>query len=196
MKDLEQFSKEAQEVLLGLEKTQKEFWNIDRATANFLNMLIKIRGAKNVLEIGTSNGYSGIWLAQALKQTGGKLTTIEFWDKRQSVAIENFKICGVNDIIEPKLGSALIILDEIAAEIEQGAREPFDVVFIDANKLEYIRYFHKVHPLLKSGGVIAADNVISHAKKVENYLEALNNSDEYQNQMLNFEAGLFLSYKR
>ena len=196
MKDLEQFSKEAQEVLLGLEKTQKEFWNIDRATANFLNMLIKIRGAKNVLEIGTSNGYSGIWLAQALKQTGGKLTTIEFWDKRQSVAIENFKICGVNDIIEPKLGSALIILDEIAAEIEQGAREPFDVVFIDANKLEYIQYFHKVHPLLKSGGVIAADNVISHAKKVENYLEALNNSDEYQNQMLNFEAGLFLSYKR
>jgi len=54
---------------------------------------------------------------------------------------------------------------------------------------------HKINPLLKSGGVIAADNTISHAKKVENYLNELNSNPDYQNQMLDFEAGLFLSYK-
>lgn len=195
MQTLKEFENSAQEVLLSLEKTQKEFWNIDRNTANFLNMLIKIHNSKNALEIGTSNGYSGIWLADALKHTGGKLTTIEFWDKRQSVAKENFRLCNVDDIIETKLGSALLILDEMSGEIEQGLREPFDFIFIDANKLEYIQYFHKVDPLLKSGGIIAADNTISHAKKVEPYLKALVEHPSYQNQMLNFEAGLFVSLK-
>ena len=195
MELFETFDEKTKEVLLTLEETRKEFWNIDRDTANYLNMLIKMQNAKNVLEIGTSNGYSAIWLAKALKQTGGKLTTIEFWDKRQSVARENFKLCGVDDVIETKLGSALVILDEIASEIKEGSRDMFDAVFIDANKLEYIQYFHKINPLLKSGGVIAADNTISHAKKVENYLNELNSNPDYQNQMLYFEAGLFLSYK-
>ena len=79
------------EVLSELEKTQKEFWNIPRKTGVLLNTFIKMMNAQNVLEIGTSNGYSGIWLSKALKTTGGRLTTIEFYDKRQSVAIENFK---------------------------------------------------------------------------------------------------------
>ena len=88
MQVLKEFHTNAQKILLGLEKTQKEFWNIDRDTANFLNMLVKIHNSKNALEIGTSNGYSAIWLADALRHTGGKLTTIEFWDKRQSIAKE------------------------------------------------------------------------------------------------------------
>lgn len=195
MQTLSEFDTNTEKTLLELEKTRKEFWNVDRDTANFLNMLIKIHNSKNALEIGTSNGYSAIWLADALKHTGGKLTTIEFWDKRQSVAIENFKACGVSNIIQPVLGSALVILDEMGGEIKQGTREPFDFIFIDANKLEYIEYFHKIDPLLKQGGIIAADNTISHAKKVEPYLNALLEHPRYQNQMLYFEAGLFVSYK-
>lgn len=195
METLSEFKDSAVHTLLNLEKTQKEFWNIDRATANFLNMLIKIHNSKNVLEIGTSNGYSGIWLADALKHTGGKLTTIEFWDKRQSVAVENFKALGLDDIVEARLGSALVILDDIAGKIKEGAADFFDFVFIDANKPEYIKYFHKIDPLLKSGGIIAADNTISHAKKVEPYINALIEHPNYQNQMLNFKAGLFVSYK-
>ncbi len=195
MNTIDKFDTKSKDVLFALEQTRREFWNIDRATANFLNMLIKMHNSKNVLELGTSNGYSAIWLADALKYTGGKLTTIEFWDKRQSVAKENFKICNVDNLIEPLLGSALAILDEMGSEVKQGIREPFDFIFIDANKLEYIEYFHKIDPLLKFGGVIAADNTISHAKKVEPYIKALEEHPNYQNQMLNFEAGLFLSYK-
>lgn len=63
-----------------LEETQNEFWNVARETGNFLNMLVKICNAQNAYEIGTSNGYSGIWLAKALKETGGHLTTIEFYE--------------------------------------------------------------------------------------------------------------------
>jgi predicted O-methyltransferase YrrM len=85
------FCEKTEEILHNLEQTAKDFWNIDRESANFLNMLIKALNVKNALELGTSNGYSGIWIANALKETGGKLTTIEFWDKRLNVALDNFK---------------------------------------------------------------------------------------------------------
>jgi len=87
------FDKTTEEILSTLEKTRTEFWNLDRDCAHFLNMLIKMQNAKNVLEIGTSNGYSGIWILKALQETKGQLTTIEFWEKRQSVARKNFEIC-------------------------------------------------------------------------------------------------------
>ena len=85
------FDETTENILKELEKTRTDFWNLDRQSANFLNTLIKIHNAKNVLEIGTSNGYSGMWILGALRETKGKLTTIEFWEKRQSVARKNFE---------------------------------------------------------------------------------------------------------
>ncbi|MDD3436321.1 MAG: O-methyltransferase [Candidatus Gastranaerophilales bacterium] len=181
------FSPQHQQVLEELEKTQKDFWNISRQTANFLNMLIKISGAKNVLEIGTSNGYSGIWLAQALKQTGGHLTTIEFYEKRIVLARENFKKCGVDDIITIKQGSACEVLEQLD--------EIFDFVFIDANKGEYIKYFELIDPKLKNGGIIAADNITSHAEKVAPFVEKIKSDPNYQVEILDLPTGLLLGYK-
>ena len=105
------FDKITSGTMAELEKTQKDFWNIPRQTAVLLNMFIKMMNAKSVLEIGTSNGYSGLWLAKALKATGGRLTTIEFYEKRQSIAIENFKKCGVIDIVKPLRGAACDIIE-------------------------------------------------------------------------------------
>ena len=102
------------ETLAELEKTQKDFWNVPRKTGVLLNMFIKMMGAKSALEIGTSNGYSGLWLAKALKETGGRLTTIEYYDKRQSVAIENFKKCGVIDVVRPLQGSACEVIEAVS----------------------------------------------------------------------------------
>lgn len=90
----ENFDKTTQNTLIELEKTQHQFWNISRVTAEFLYSLIRTQKSKNVLEIGTSNGYSGIWLGKAVKSTGGHLTTIEFYDKRLDIAKENFKNAG------------------------------------------------------------------------------------------------------
>ena len=173
-----------------LEKTQKEYWNIARETANFLNILIKAAKTKNMLEIGTSNGYSAIWFALALKETGGHLTTIEFWDKRQSIAIENFKTCGVDELITPRLGSAFDIMEDLH---KVGAE--FDFVFMDANKGEYIKYFELADKMLKKGGIIAADNVLSHETKVKPFVDAISENPAYQVEILNLPAGLLLARK-
>lgn len=175
------------ETLKELENTSEQFWNVSPVSANFLNMLVKISGAKNVLEIGTSNGYSAIWIAKALKETGGHLTTIEFWDNRQNMAIENFKKCGVEDIITTKLGSASQILPQIDFVP--------DFVFIDANKSEYIKYFDILNPILKKGAIIAADNITSHREKVEPFVEKIRANKNYQTEILDLPDGMLLAYK-
>ena len=93
---IETFDQTTQNILKDLEKTQHDFWNISRTTALFLYNLIVDGGIKSVIEIGTSNGYSGIWLGKALKKTGGKLITVEFYESRIELARENFKKCGVD----------------------------------------------------------------------------------------------------
>ncbi len=191
-----EFDQKTKEILVSLEKTQKEFWNLDRNCANFLNILIKIKQAKNVLEIGTSNGYSGIWILKALEETKGKLTTIEFWEKRQSVARKNFALCTPEVPVEPKIGSAIVVLEDLVSEINQGKREKFDFVFIDANKKEYSKYFELVDKILENKGVIVADNILSHYEKVENYVKTLLAREDYQSQILNMGAGMMYSIKK
>ena len=176
-----------QELLQKLEQTQEDFWNISRSSANFLNMLIKISGAKNVVEVGTSNGYSGIWLAKALQNTGGHLTTIEYYEKRIILAQENFQKCGVDDIITIKQGSACEALETIDFEI--------DFAFIDANKGEYIKYFDIINPKLKKGGLIAADNITSHPQKVAPFVEKIKNDPNYQVEILDLPAGMLIGLK-
>ena len=183
------FDKDTVDVLLELEKTIQDFWNVDRQSANFLNLMVKTVGAKSALEIGTSNGYSAIWIAKALLETKGKLTTLEFWEKRSNLAIENFKKTGVNDIITVVTGDAVQIL----ADMKEENKYKFDFIFVDANKAEYIDYYRSFDSMLDVGGIIIADNILSHYKKTENYVKTLMNNENYQSQLLNFEAGMLLS---
>lgn len=177
------------DVLAELEKTQKEFWNVPRKTGVLMNSFIKMMNIQNALEIGTSNGYSGIWLAKALKQTGGKLTTIEFYEKRQSIAKENFKICGVDDVVRPIQGSAC----EVLASFDEN--EKFDFVFIDACKREYVKYFEMIKPHLTSKALIVADNIISHAEKVQDFIDAVDADDEFQYEILEVPGGILVAYR-
>lgn len=176
------------ETLSELEQTQKDFWNVSRATGNFLNMLVKIRGAKNILEIGTSNGYSGLWFLDALKTTGGHLTTIEYYDKRQSIARANFDKCGFSGMYTPILGSACDILEAFESD------KKFDFVFIDANKREYVKNFELIKPHLLPNAIITADNVNSHREKVQTYLDAIMADEDFQTEILDLPAGLSVSY--
>lgn len=177
------------DVLAELEKTQKDFWNVPRKTGVLMNSFIKMMNIQNALEIGTSNGYSGIWLAKALKQTGGKLTTIEFYEKRQSIAKENFKICGVDDVVRPIQGSAC----EVLASFDEN--EKFDFVFIDACKREYVKYFEMIKPHLTPKALIVADNIISHAEKVQNFIDAVDADDEFQYEILEVPGGILVAYR-
>lgn len=186
---IECFDKTTENVLSSLEETQKNFWNISRLTGQFLYTLIKTADCKNVIEVGTSNGYSGIWIGKALKETGGHLTTIEFWEKRFSIARENFKTCGVDDVISIVQGSACEVLKELPKDFK------IDFAFIDANKKEYIDYFELIHPHLKSGGFIACDNVLSHKEKTQAFIDAINKHPDYENVVLSLPAGLSLGRK-
>ena len=176
-------------VLKRLEETQHDFWNISRQTANFLNMLVKMVNAQNVVEVGTSNGYSGIWLAKALKETGGHLTTIEYYEKRIVLAQANFKSCGVADIIDIKQGSAIDIVEEIRED------EIIDFAFIDAKKAQYIDYFNNIDKHMKSGAIITADNITSHAEKVKTFVDAIHGNKNYQVEILDLPAGLLVARK-
>ena len=172
-----------------LEKTQHEFWNISHQTAEFISMLIKISKVKNVLEIGTSNGYSTLWIADALKDAGagGHLTTIEFYEKRQSIARENIEKAGLSDFVTFRQGRALDIISDLDFIP--------DMIFIDANKSEYIQYFDTFKDKLQKGSIILADNVVSHAAKVSNFLDEIKNDTRYQSQVLDLPAGLLMALK-
>lgn len=189
MSMIEKFDNQTREILLSLEQTQKQFWNISRVTAEFLTILIKSINAKSAIEVGTSNGYSGIWLAKALKETGGHLTTIEYWDKRLDIAKENFKKCGVSDIITIMKGSACELLESLPDDFV------VDFAFIDANKSEYIKYYELIDKHMKAGGFITCDNVLSHEAKCKPFIDAINANPNYENVVLPLPAGLSVARK-
>ena len=115
--------------------------------------------------------------------------------KRQSVARANFLKCVPEVYAESKIGAAVIVLEDMLDEIKQNKREKFDFVFIDANKKEYIEYFELIDKMINKGSVILADNILTHYKKVEDYVNALFDNPSYQSQILPFGAGMMLSYK-
>jgi predicted O-methyltransferase YrrM len=120
-----------------------------------LHLLARIRGAKNVLEIGTLGGYSSIWLARALP-AGGRVISLELDPKHAEVARKNIARAGLEAVVEVRLGAAL----ETLPALEREQREPFDFVFIDADKANIPRYFDWALKLTRRGSVIVVDNVI------------------------------------
>ena len=186
---IDTFDNTTQEILKSLELTQKEFWNISRITAEFMYNFIVDGNIQSVIEVGTSNGYSGIWLGKALKKTGGELSTIEFYDKRLDIAKDNFEKCGVSDIITTLKGDAATILEHLPENYK------VDFAFVDANKRQYVDFFRLIDPHLIKGGYIACDNIISHSEKVQTFLEAIDNNVNYENVILPLPAGLSLGKK-
>ncbi|HEX2692720.1 MAG TPA: O-methyltransferase [Gemmatimonadaceae bacterium] len=121
----------------------------------FLHLLARIRGARNILEVGTLGAYSTIWLARALPRDG-KLITIEADPKHADVALANIARAGFADRVELRRGLALDILPTIAAD----SKGPFDLVFIDADKANIPAYFEWAMKLTTKGSVIIVDNVV------------------------------------
>jgi len=127
-----------------------------------LHVLARMVGARNILEIGTLGGYSTIWMARALPP-GGYVLTLEADKKHAQVARTNFDRAGLGTTIALRFGPALETLPKIAAE----GREPFDLIFIDANKSSMAEYFGWALKLSRRGSVIVADNVIRDGKVID-----------------------------
>lgn len=172
----------------------KQYWNVPKTTAQFLHLLVKMTHAQNVLEIGTSNGYSGLYFVDALLHTGGTLYTVESHTGRFLLAEENFKKAGVQKNVRQVLGHAPEVLQTL--KNEQGERFLFDFVFLDATKNEYKSHFEAIFPFLNKEGVIVADNVISHGEQVKSFMEMMNDFQDVENVLLPIDNGLLLSRKR
>jgi predicted O-methyltransferase YrrM len=129
--------------------------NVSPAQGKFLHLLTRIHGARLVLEIGTLGGYSTLWLARAL-QPGGRVVTLELDPKHAAVARANFARAGLADMIELREGKALDSLAQLAAENDG----PFDLIFIDADKVSIPEYFTWALKLSRRGTVIIVDNVV------------------------------------
>jgi predicted O-methyltransferase YrrM len=132
------------------------------AQGKLLHLLVRALGARTILELGTLGGYSTIWLARALPP-GGRLVTLEASPDYADVAQANIARAGLGDVVELRRGAALESLPELAAE----GGEPFDFIFIDADKRNTPAYFDWALKLAHSGSVIVADNVIRDGRLID-----------------------------
>ena len=140
--------------------SEKRLNCISKNIGMLYNILLKSINAKNILEIGMSVGYSGLWFADAVmsnKQLDGQIITIDREKFKIDNARRNFEEAGVDSLIKIREGEARKILQEIKAEFNENY---FDFIFIDADKESYIEYFDLCLPLVRKGGIIGADNIL------------------------------------
>ncbi len=154
VESLPQASSEAEKRALSAlddaQSTGAMFQNVPAADGRMLRLLTETAGARNVVEIGTSTGLSGLWFSLALQKTGGKLTTFEYDSGRAATARGLFKKAGVDGIVTVVEGDAHQTISRL--------KEPIDVLFIDADKEGYADYLNRLAPLVRPGGLIIAHN--------------------------------------
>lgn len=139
---------------------------VSPAQGKLLELFARMVGARRILELGTLAGYSGVWLARGLAP-GGRLVTCEFEQKHADIAADTFAKAGVADRVEIRVGAALDTLDAMIA----AGDEPFDLVFIDADKGNYPHYLDRVVHLSRLGTVILGDNVVQGGQIVDESID-------------------------
>jgi len=152
-------------------RENQSYRNVPPQDGRFLRIMAEAMNAKNIVEIGTSTGYSGIWFGMALQKTGGKLTTFEIDAQRAATARENFKKAGMADIITLVLGDAHEGVKKLKA--------PIDILFLDADKEGYIDYLDKLLPLVRPGGLVIAHN-INPRMADPNYIKAITTNPDLE----------------
>jgi predicted O-methyltransferase YrrM len=161
--------------------------NVPSEDGRLLYDIILTKGYKRGLEIGTSNGYSALWLGMAFKATGGRLITMEIEPQRAREAKENFKHAGLDNIIESRINDALKEIPALEGN--------FDFVFIDAWKPDYIKYLELNLPKMKPGGVITAHNVTSQGSSMRDFLDEIQQNPKLRTTIdRSSRAGVSISY--
>jgi predicted O-methyltransferase YrrM len=154
-----------QSVLDTIKTADKGQLAISEEDGRFLRVLVATRGAKSILEIGAASGYSGIWLGLGARETGGRVVAIEYDRQRAAEAGDNIRKAGVHDIVRVVQGDAFKEIPKL-----QGT---FDLVFLDAWKPDYKRFFDMVYPRLSPGGVFVAHNVVNKKSEMEPFLRTV-----------------------
>ena len=158
---------EVARLLRQIKETDSEQLAVSEEDGRFLRVMVAATGAKRVLEIGGAYGYSAIWIGLGLRETGGRLTTIEFDPARARVAAANVRNAGVADIVTVVAGDAFAEVPKLAG--------PFDLVFVDAWKRDYKRFLDLLLPRLSPRGLFLAHNVVNKESEMRDFLAAIKN---------------------
>jgi predicted O-methyltransferase YrrM len=138
------------------------FRNVEPPTAELLGVLIRATGARKILELGTSNGYSTIWLADAAQDTGGSVLSVELDPARTELARENLRRAGLDHVVELRT-------EDASATLAQAGEGAWEFVFLDAERPHYSGYIRDLVRTLAPGGLLAIDNVISHEHELVDF---------------------------
>lgn len=180
-----------EKIMAQLDALSGQYLTIPKQEGQFLNLLVKATRARRVLEVGTAFGYTTLWLALALKETGGKLTTIEILPERVELARKHVGEAGFSSRVAFHQGDAHEIVPTLAG--------PFDFVYLDADKGRQEDYFNKLIPnKFSRGGLFIAHSAILLADKMETYLNLVRHHPELDTVIVSatMDDGFALSYRK
>jgi predicted O-methyltransferase YrrM len=163
--------------------------NVEPETAELLGVIVRATRATRVLEVGTSNGYSTIWLGDAVEETGGTVVTLEIDPARTALATEHVARAGLEHRVHLRTedaGRALAGFPDSA----------FDLVFLDAERDAYVGYWPDLVRTLAPSGLVAVDNVISHAGELVTFRAAVDADDRVTHALVPVGAGVLLAVRR
>jgi predicted O-methyltransferase YrrM len=152
-------------ILAEIRAKDRDQYAISEEDGRFLRLMVATSGAKRALEIGGASGYSAIWIGMGMRQTGGKLTTIEYDAARAKELAQNIRRAGMSDIVEVVSGDGFQQIPQLTGT--------FDFVFLDAWKRDYKRFFDLVFPRLDKGGLFIGHNVINKRDELVDFLTAI-----------------------
>lgn len=161
---------------------------VSEEDGRFLRLLVAARAAKSVLEIGGASGYSGIWLGLGARESGGSVVTIEYDPSRAAEAAENVRTAGLTDVVRVVHGDAFVEIPKLPGT--------FDLVFLDAWKPDYKRFFDLVFPRLNPGGLFLAHNVVNKKSEMEPFLTTILSDPRLLTSIVSPSSeGMSVSYK-
>jgi predicted O-methyltransferase YrrM len=162
--------------------------NVEPETAELLGVLVRALGARRVLEIGTSNGYSTIWLADAALAVGGAVVSLEIEPERTQQALANLTRAGVK-------GAADLRTQDAAQALPDFADASWDLIFLDAERPAYVGYWPDLLRVLVPRGLLVVDNALSHAKQLVDFSELVYGAEGVTSTLLTVGAGVLLVVK-
>ena len=160
--------------------------NLHPDSAALIALLVRAKQARKVLEVGTSNGYATLWLADAVRDTGGSLRTLEIDKARKKAARQNLREAKLDDFVRMEVCDA--------GEFLRDYPKYYDVVLLDADRSQYTAYWpHLQRILTKPGSLLVVDNVLSHADEVQAFIALVEADKNFSSMVLDIGAGLLLA---
>ena len=185
MAELEQFGKNNDSET---SDRSRKMLNITRDTGEFLAVLVRATVARRILEVGTSNGYSTLWLASAARAIGGSLTTVELSDRKIDLAVTNFNRSSLTDYIS-------LVHDDAGRLLERTADSAFDFIFLDSERSEYPGWWPNIRRALRPGGLLVVDNATSHAQEMAPFANLVRADPDFTTSLVPVGNGEFMAVK-